>query len=268
MTTYKGTMNFDTLYLRADFSEASCQIEYETDGEWESSPYQVADACHDVETAYRLVIGWLGPDYYGYDYDYDDDDDDDDMPPGLRDCMEQLEIERYGDDEDEDDNDDETPEKMYAFVWFERISLERKLKILDEIVPAWRENRDCSIDGCDVQRLRDIAESDGVELKLANQDDLRDLIERCAEIENEKKNNLIFAVARAVATDHTVGEAQYIRESVESALSENPDVKANEIIEMIEEEEREVLAEIERCAEIKREKGLRAQRTDCLTKDE
>ncbi len=48
------------LSLRADFAQASSPILYARDGdEFDSTPFQVADARHDRTEAFRLVREWL-----------------------------------------------------------------------------------------------------------------------------------------------------------------------------------------------------------------
>jgi len=54
----------ETLRIRADLAAASAPIQYEADGVWYSTPYQSADARHRPAEALRLVLAYLGPDYY------------------------------------------------------------------------------------------------------------------------------------------------------------------------------------------------------------
>jgi len=54
----------ETLRIRANLAEASAPILYEADGDWYSTPYQSADARHRPSEALRLVLAYLGPDYY------------------------------------------------------------------------------------------------------------------------------------------------------------------------------------------------------------
>lgn len=54
----------ETLRIRADLAEAGAPILYEADGVWYSTPYQSADARHRPSEALKLVLAYLGPDYY------------------------------------------------------------------------------------------------------------------------------------------------------------------------------------------------------------
>jgi len=54
----------ETLRIRANLADASAPILYEADGVWYSTPYQSADARHRPQEALRLVLIYLGPDYY------------------------------------------------------------------------------------------------------------------------------------------------------------------------------------------------------------
>lgn len=64
----------ETLRIRADLADASAPILYEADGDWYSTPYQSADARHRPAEALRLVLSYLGPDYYRDPTDYRSDD--------------------------------------------------------------------------------------------------------------------------------------------------------------------------------------------------
>lgn len=54
----------ETLRIRADLADASAPILYEVDRSWYATPYQSADARHRPAEALRLVLAYLGPDYY------------------------------------------------------------------------------------------------------------------------------------------------------------------------------------------------------------
>lgn len=54
----------ETLRILANLAEASSPIMYEADGSWYATPYQSADARHRPAEALRLVLAYLGPDYY------------------------------------------------------------------------------------------------------------------------------------------------------------------------------------------------------------
>jgi hypothetical protein len=57
----KYTNGRETITIDADFSQASCQISAKyDDGEWFSTPFQVADARHNRLVACRLVANWNG----------------------------------------------------------------------------------------------------------------------------------------------------------------------------------------------------------------
>ena len=60
-TTKKYQMNSAPLHIRADWSQASCPIEYSTDGgeTWGVSVFQVADAQHSPAQAAQKVREWL-----------------------------------------------------------------------------------------------------------------------------------------------------------------------------------------------------------------
>lgn len=61
-TTYKIDCGFSSFLLRANFAEASSGItvdfggDFDEDDTWSTTPFQVADAGHDVEKAVRLVL--------------------------------------------------------------------------------------------------------------------------------------------------------------------------------------------------------------------
>lgn len=81
MTTniYTCDLGFDILKIRCDFAQASSTIEYQasnSDDDWVNTPFQCADACHEITRAFELVIEYLGEDYWKCpDQDIDDDDD-------------------------------------------------------------------------------------------------------------------------------------------------------------------------------------------------
>ena len=54
----------ETLRIRADLADASAPIQYEAEGVWYATPYQSADARHRPAGALRLVLAYLGPDFY------------------------------------------------------------------------------------------------------------------------------------------------------------------------------------------------------------
>lgn len=58
-TTYEFAVNGDTMTIRADFAQASSPIEYMNhNGNWDTTPLQVADAKHDFRRAAVLVNQW------------------------------------------------------------------------------------------------------------------------------------------------------------------------------------------------------------------
>lgn len=74
MTIYTVQI-FETFRFRADLAQASAPIEYEgADGEWVTTQYQTADACHDVGRAARLALSACGRDYFAAPGDERDDD--------------------------------------------------------------------------------------------------------------------------------------------------------------------------------------------------
>jgi hypothetical protein len=54
----------ETLRIQADLADARAPIRYEADGSWYTTPYRSADARHRPAEALRLVLAYLGPDYY------------------------------------------------------------------------------------------------------------------------------------------------------------------------------------------------------------
>ena len=77
--TYTADLGFDILVLEMNLSEASAPIKYfemdlsgesapikyaDDDVEAQSTPYTTADARHDASQALRLVVEYLGADYY------------------------------------------------------------------------------------------------------------------------------------------------------------------------------------------------------------
>lgn len=69
--THTYNLGFDVLVITGNFSQASSPIGYMVDSEEVNTPFQVADARHDPKEALRLVVEWLGTDYYGEDGDVD-----------------------------------------------------------------------------------------------------------------------------------------------------------------------------------------------------
>jgi hypothetical protein len=64
-TKYQSHKTGETIEIRADFAQASSPIQARYDGgDWEPTPYQVADARHRNRTALRLVLRW-GQSYSG-----------------------------------------------------------------------------------------------------------------------------------------------------------------------------------------------------------
>lgn len=64
---YTYTMPWgERLHIRADLSEASAPIQFESAGDerWISTPYQTADAGHHETTMLQLVIEYLGSEWY------------------------------------------------------------------------------------------------------------------------------------------------------------------------------------------------------------
>jgi hypothetical protein len=67
MTIYKYEMPWgETLKIKANLSEASAPIRVEGDepGTWRSTPYQTADARHREMEMLRLVVQYIGPEWY------------------------------------------------------------------------------------------------------------------------------------------------------------------------------------------------------------
>jgi hypothetical protein len=78
MNIYTCDLGFDILKIRCDFAQASSNIDYQAsnDDDWISTPFQCADACHEINKAFELVIEYLGTDYWKCpDQDIDEDDD-------------------------------------------------------------------------------------------------------------------------------------------------------------------------------------------------
>lgn len=68
MATYSYTMPWgETLRISADLAQASAPILVEgaEEDDWQSTPYQTADARHRERDMVRLVIGHLGREWYG-----------------------------------------------------------------------------------------------------------------------------------------------------------------------------------------------------------
>lgn len=58
-------LGFDKLELDVDLAQASAPIHYlGEEGQLVSTPFQTADARHRERDAAKLVIGWLGSDYW------------------------------------------------------------------------------------------------------------------------------------------------------------------------------------------------------------
>ena len=87
MATYTIKLPFDRLKIDYDGVHSESPIWYEgADGEWFPTPFQTADASHDVDTAAVMVIEWLGSDYW-HDPDDDYPDDEEDY---IRDLIEDI----------------------------------------------------------------------------------------------------------------------------------------------------------------------------------
>ena len=56
MTIYKTTVFGDEYQMRANFAEASCSIQVDSEDGWETTPYQVADFRHRPESAMRQLL--------------------------------------------------------------------------------------------------------------------------------------------------------------------------------------------------------------------
>lgn len=64
-TTYSADLGFDTFRFRCDLAQAASPLlTQDAEGEWHSTPYQVADARHDRYRALRLLVEYSGRDYY------------------------------------------------------------------------------------------------------------------------------------------------------------------------------------------------------------
>jgi len=79
-TTYRVTLPFATFRLRADFDRAGSDIEVNFDPDadddsWGHTPYQAADARHDVAAAARLAVEHCGRDWYAEPGDEREDED-------------------------------------------------------------------------------------------------------------------------------------------------------------------------------------------------
>lgn len=85
----------ESLTISAELANASSPIHYMTDdGDFVSTPFQTADARHDMRRAMRIAIEFLGSDWYA---NPDDDRDDDEI---VDDIMGSIDI-----DEDESEED-------------------------------------------------------------------------------------------------------------------------------------------------------------------
>ena len=74
MSVYKFRMSWgEVLRIRANLVEASAPIQMENaEGEWYSTPYQTADARHDKAAMLRLIVRYLGSEWYGPHTDVDE----------------------------------------------------------------------------------------------------------------------------------------------------------------------------------------------------
>lgn len=74
MSIYSADLGFDMFRFRCDFAQASSPLlTQDADGEWHSTPYQVADARHDRYRALRLLVEYSGRDYYAAPDDWRED---------------------------------------------------------------------------------------------------------------------------------------------------------------------------------------------------
>lgn len=61
MKTYKRKYKWGTLFIRADFGQASSPIMYSIDSpdDWRATVFQAADAGHNSARALTMVNSWL-----------------------------------------------------------------------------------------------------------------------------------------------------------------------------------------------------------------
>lgn len=79
-TNYKINLGFDTLYMKADLSQASATIYTSADPDeydWEPTQYQTADASHNLDEAAILAVSCQGRDYWMSPDDEGEIEDDD-----------------------------------------------------------------------------------------------------------------------------------------------------------------------------------------------
>ena len=62
--TADGHDNYLVFNFRCDLTQAACPVEIEFGGEWDATPFQVADGRHDAKQVAEALMRWQAGDWY------------------------------------------------------------------------------------------------------------------------------------------------------------------------------------------------------------
>lgn len=62
--TEDGYDSYPVFNFRADMAQASSPVEVDYGGEWDATPFQVADGRHDPARTAELLMAWMKGDWY------------------------------------------------------------------------------------------------------------------------------------------------------------------------------------------------------------
>ena len=62
--TEDGYESYPVFTFRADMAQASSPVEMDHGGEWDATPFQVADGRHNTTRIAELLMAWMEGDWY------------------------------------------------------------------------------------------------------------------------------------------------------------------------------------------------------------
>ena len=62
--TEDGYEDYPVLTFRADMAQSTSPVEVDYGGEWDATPFQVADGRHDTSRIAELLMAWMEGDWY------------------------------------------------------------------------------------------------------------------------------------------------------------------------------------------------------------
>ena len=62
--TEDGYEDYPVLTFRANMGQATSPVEVDYGGEWDATPFQVADGRHDTSRIAELLMAWMEGDWY------------------------------------------------------------------------------------------------------------------------------------------------------------------------------------------------------------